>query len=81
MHPSALGTGASAAGSRLILRLAFEELGLDRVYLNVLGENLRAVRFYNKIGFHYTHTGTLNYKGKTKPLMWFEARRFEKTAN
>lgn len=74
MHPSALGTGASARGSRLILQLAFEVIGLDRVYLNVLEENRRAVRFYNKIGFRYTHTGTLDYKGETKPLMWFEAR-------
>ena len=73
MHPSALGTGAAAEGSRQILRLAFEELGLRRVYLNVLEENRRAVKFYNKIGFRYTHATEMEYKGENKTLLWYEA--------
>ncbi|MDO4973580.1 MAG: GNAT family N-acetyltransferase [Eubacteriales bacterium] len=75
MHNSALGTGASADGSRLILQTAFEELGLQRVYLYVLEENQRAIRFYNKMGFQYTHSSTIEHKGKKKTLMWFEILR------
>ena len=74
MHRSALGTGASAAGTSLIAQLAFEELGLARIYLNVLEENRRAVRFYEKVGFQYTHTGTLERAGELKPLLWFEMK-------
>ena len=73
MHPSALGTGAAAEGSRQILRLAFEELGLRRVYLNVLEENRRAVKFYNKIDFRYTHATEMEFKGENKTLLWYEA--------
>lgn len=75
MHPSALGTGASAAASTLIVKLAFEELGLERVYLNVLEENLRAVKFYRKFGFKYTHTTDLDVGGEQKPLLWFETNK------
>jgi RimJ/RimL family protein N-acetyltransferase len=50
---SAHGTGAALQATREILRIAFEELHLDRVYLNVLDENSRANRFYQKCGFRY----------------------------
>lgn len=53
----AQGTGAAAFATREILRIAFGELGLRRVYLDVLGENPRARRFYEKCGF--VHEGTL----------------------
>ena len=45
------GTGAALEATRQILRYAFEELGLNRVYLNVLVDNLRANAFYRKAGF------------------------------
>lgn len=75
MHPSALGTGASAEGSRQILAIAFDNLKLKRVYLNVLEENRRAVRFYQKFGFRYTHQNTLSFRGKDAVLLWFEIQR------
>ena len=43
------GYGDSAV--RQLLSYAFTELGLNRVYLNVLSENAAAIRFYEKIGF------------------------------
>lgn len=49
----ARGTGAAAFATREILKLAFEQLGLERVYLNVIAENLRANHFYQKMGFVY----------------------------
>ncbi len=45
------GTGAALQGTCDLLRFAFDELGLHRVYLNVLATNARAIRFYEKAGF------------------------------
>ena len=72
MHPSAMGRGAAYAASTMIIRLAFEELLLRRVYLNVLRLNVRAVRLYEKLGFSYTHSSTMDFHGEDSELMWFE---------
>ena len=68
------GTGAAMAATRLILAVAFEELGLNRVYLNVLADNGRANAFYRKAGFRYTHTekNALEIRGEMKDLNWYE---------
>ena len=50
------GTGAAFYSTKEILRLGFEELNLERIYLNVIEENLRANYFYQKIGFIYEGT-------------------------
>ena len=75
MHRSALGSGAAYSASVQILEIAFEELGLERIYLNVLQENKRAIRFYTKFGFHYTHESTLEICGRSAALLWYELRR------
>lgn len=72
MHSDAMGTGAAWEASSRIVAMAFEELGLNRVYLNVLEENARAVRFYNKFGFTYVEKSETEFKGQTKPLLWYE---------
>ena len=74
MHPSALGTGASAEGTRLILKLAFQQLGLVRIYLYVQEENQRAVRFYKKIGFQLYDSSIGHIKNEDKNLLWFEVQ-------
>lgn len=51
MTVAARGTGAATAGTRDVLRLAFEGLGLSRVWLCVKPSNRRAIRFYEKVGF------------------------------
>lgn len=73
MRKCALGTGASHYGTREVLKIAFEELGLNRVYLNVLEENVRANRFYEKIGFVYegTFREHLYVNGAYRNLKWF----------
>lgn len=75
MHPQAQGKGAARAGSEGILDLAFNQLGLSRVYLNVLAENERANRFYQKFGFQYTHSSVMDFRGEEKKLHWYEQRR------
>lgn len=68
------GTGAAMAATRQILDIAFGELGLDRVYLNVLTDNGRANAFYRKAGFRYTHReeNALEIRGEMKSLNWYE---------
>ena len=75
MHPSALGTGASRTASQRIIELGFQSLGLTRIYLNVLESNLRAVRFYQKFGFQYTHTTDFSFHDKKEKLLWYEVNK------
>lgn len=68
------GTGAAGEATRQILKIAFEDLGLNRVYLNVLADNGRANAFYCKAGFRYAYTqkDALEIRGEMKNLNWFE---------
>lgn len=71
------GTGAAMEATQQILDIAFKELGLNRVYLNVLADNGRANGFYRKAGFRYTHTeeDALTIRGERKTLNWYEIER------
>lgn len=71
MHPDAQGKGAAKAATAEILNIAFNELHLNRVYLNVLAENLRANKFYKKVGFSYSHTTQMNFHQEVKSLNWY----------
>lgn len=68
------GTGAALCATREILRIAFEELGLDTVYLNVLADNCRANAFYRKAGFKHVEfeENSLVLRGEKKSVNWFE---------
>ena len=52
MRASAMGKGYAWYGMEEIIRLAFENYGLENVYWCVSRENKRAVRFYDKHNFH-----------------------------
>lgn len=77
LHPDAIGTGAAKSATAGILRAAFEELHLTRVYLNVVQENQRAIRFYEKFGFRYYDTSPMTLKGQKTLLRWYEIREGE----
>ena len=47
------GLGIAMEATELLFEIAFHELELERVYLNVLSDNIRAKRFYEKAGFRY----------------------------
>jgi RimJ/RimL family protein N-acetyltransferase len=51
------GHGFGAAAIELILQYATVELGLRRIYLRVLQENVAAVRLYLRCGFSVNHDG------------------------
>ena len=67
------GTGAAVYATREILRIAFEELGLETVFLNVLADNLRANAFYCKMGFRfkYAEENALELHGTPRTLNWY----------
>lgn len=77
LQPKAQGSGAAYSATNGILRIAFEELELGRVYLNVLEENRRAVRFYEKFGFQFEKKTTLSIDGEEKALLWYEVKNAE----
>lgn len=47
----ARGKGYGSEATRLLLRFAFSDLDLRRVWLHVLGTNARAIRMYENCGF------------------------------
>lgn len=50
-EPEYRGKGFAWAASQELLRLAFDELGLHRVYLRVFADNQRAIILYERLGF------------------------------
>ena len=51
LREKAQGKGFARQATRALLDKAFTELGLKKVYLNVLSRNKRAIRFYESFGF------------------------------
>lgn len=72
-HRDAQGTGAAFRATMDILKYAFEELGLHRVYLNVLEDNIRANKFYEKCRFNYEGKFIDHFflRGKYHNLNWY----------
>lgn len=73
MRAGAQGKGFAAQATRAVLQKAFGELGLHRVYLNVLAENTRAQHLYEKTGFLLEGTArqSLRLRGEWKDLKWY----------
>ena len=68
-----MGSGAAKVATMEILKIAFEELKLHKVYLNVRSGNIRAQKFYNKIGFRNEGTfkdHVINKNGDYENLIW-----------
>lgn len=69
----AQGTGAAMRATQELLQYAFEELKLHKVYLNVLEENIRAQRLYEKCGFvcEGRAVDLVKIKGEYRTLKWY----------
>lgn len=67
------GKGIATWATRELLRIAFDEYGLERVYLNVLSDNRRAIHLYEKCGFIYEgeFQKHLLLNGEYKSLKWY----------
>lgn len=73
LRPGSRGKGIGEEAIRKMLRLAFEEWEMEKVYLNVLPDNIRAVRLYERCGFlcegeFYRH---LYLHGKYQNVRWY----------
>ncbi|MEG1752431.1 MAG: GNAT family protein [Christensenella sp.] len=70
---TAQGTGAAAYATEEILNIAFNQLNLNRVYLNVLSFNTRAVHFYEKNGFIFEgeFRNHIVLRGMPQNLKWY----------
>lgn len=73
MREKAMGTGASLYGTKEILKYAFHQLHLEKVYLNVISENVRAKKFYVKAGFQYEGIAQkhIMIQGELRDLEWY----------
>ena len=47
------GTGIAVEATEKIIEYGFSKLNLEKIYLNVLSSNVRANRFYQKMGFDF----------------------------
>lgn len=56
----AMGKGYSIQAMKEVLRIGFEERGLERIYWCVSPDNKRAVRFYDKNGFERVDAAVLD---------------------
>ena len=79
LRKKAQGKGIGAKATKEILRLAFEEYGLERVYLNVLSDNIRAIKLYEKCGFIFEgeFRNHLLLEGRYKSLKWYSVLKHE----
>lgn len=73
------GTGAAKFATEKILELGFEDLALHRIYLNVLSENIRANKFYQKCNFIYEgeFKDAILIRGEFKDLKWYRMLKNE----
>lgn len=75
----AQGKGVGYIATKEILEIAFHELGLEKVYLNVLSENQRAIRLYEKCGFIFEgeFRNHLFLREQYQNLRWYAMLRKE----
>ncbi len=73
LRKKAIGTGAATIATQAIISYAFNDLQLNKVYLNVLSDNIRAIKFYEKSGFIYEGEFKKHIikNGEFKNLKWF----------
>lgn len=71
------GTGAAYAATMEILRMAFEKLMLEKVYLYHYSTNMRANRFYQKVGFELEgrQRNQAIHRGILCDVIWFGKTR------
>lgn len=77
------GTGIAKEATNQILKYGFDTLNLQKIYLNVLSTNIRANKFYKKIGFQFEGTFKKHVfiDGAYEDLNWYCIFKGEKGYN
>lgn len=67
------GTGVAREATKQIIDYGFNTINLNKVYLNVLASNIRANKFYKKMGFKFEGTFKKHVfiNGKYEDLNWY----------
>ena len=67
------GKGFALEGTKAIIDYGFKKLNLKRIYLNVVADNIRANKFYEKAGFEFEgcFRKTIKIKNKIYDLNWY----------
>ena len=83
LRKCAQGKGIAAWATKEVLRIAFEEFLFHRIYLNVLSDNQKAIRLYEKCGFVYEgmFRDHLSLGGDYKSLKWYSILKEEYFSN
>lgn len=73
LRKRAQGQGIAFEATNALLKTAFVTLNLNRVYLNVLSDNSKAIRFYERYGFIYEgeFRDHISVKGSVHSLKWY----------
>lgn len=73
LRPSVRGKRIGEEAIKQLLHLAFEEWDFERVYLNVLSCNVRAIRLYERCGFVYEGEFIKHFylNGSYQNLRWY----------
>jgi len=79
LRKKAQGKGYGHEATIKILDYAFTRLDLERVYLNVLSDNEKAIKLYKQIGFVYEgeFLNHIMVRGELKSLKWFRLTKSE----
>ncbi|MBR3660492.1 MAG: GNAT family N-acetyltransferase [Bacilli bacterium] len=79
IRSKAMGKGLSKMATNEILRIAFDELNLNKVYLYVSKDNVRANKFYQKYDFilEGEFIEDMYIKGQFKDINWYRILKKE----
>lgn len=79
LRAGAQGKGIGLSATGLLLKKAFYEFGMERVYLNVLEDNKKAIRLYENAGFVYegAFRKGIFLRGNYRTLKWYSMLREE----
>lgn len=77
VRSAAMGKGYSKYAMSEIIRIGFEEIGLEKIYWDVSVKNKRAIRFYEKMGGKTVDSESVpsilreGYENMSDEIMWY----------